>query len=97
VGPQPTNDELIIRAREIEDRYGLSWWDSSIVGAAELQNCALLLTEDLQDGAVYGTVTVRNPFRLGVAEGIATYGRAEKTRSRHPARGRPRREALSRA
>jgi len=91
--PQPTDAELLMRAREIEDRYGLSWWDSLIVGAAELQDCALLLTEDLQDRAVYGGVTVRNPFSLRVAEGIATYGNAPRTVSRHPLRGRPRRAA----
>jgi predicted nucleic acid-binding protein len=89
--PQPTDVELLARAREIEDRYGLSWWDSLIVGAAELQNCALLLTEDLQDHAVYGGVTVRNPFNLGVSEGMATYTTPPRTVSRHPRRGRPRR------
>jgi predicted nucleic acid-binding protein len=46
--PQATDTELLLRAREIEQRYHLSWWDSLIVGAAQLQNCALLLTEDLQ-------------------------------------------------
>jgi predicted nucleic acid-binding protein len=30
-----------------------------IVAAAQLQDCALLLTEDLQDSGVYGTVTAR--------------------------------------
>jgi predicted nucleic acid-binding protein len=29
-------------------------WDSLVVGAAQLQGCTLLLTEDLQDGSVYG-------------------------------------------
>jgi predicted nucleic acid-binding protein len=91
--PQPTDAELLVRAREIEDRYRLSWWDSLIVGAAQLQDCALLLTEDLQDRAVYGSVTARNPFSLGVAEGMAAYGTAPRTISRHPPRGRPRRAA----
>ena len=92
--PQPVDVELLVRAREIEDRYGLSWWDSLIVGAAELSNCALLLTEDLQDHAVYGGVTVRNPFSLGVSEGIATYRTPPRIVSRHPGRGRPRRSAV---
>jgi predicted nucleic acid-binding protein len=95
--PQPTDVELLGRAREIEDRYGLSWWDSLIVGAAELQNCALLLTEDLQDHAVYGGVTVRNPFSLGVSEGMATYTPALRAVSRHPPRGRPRHPLVSSA
>ena len=35
-----------------------------IVAAAQLQGCVLLLTEDLQDGAVFGAVTVRSLFTL---------------------------------
>jgi hypothetical protein len=78
------------RAREVERRHALSWWDSLIVAAAEQQNCALLLTEDLQDGFVCGTVTVRNPFVQRVAEEHARYAEVLKPRSRHPRRGRPR-------
>jgi len=89
--PQPIDSELVRRAHDIERRYHLSWWDSLIVGAAQLQNCALLLTEDLQDHANYGSVTVRNPFTLGVSEAAAAYGKVPKTVSRHRPRGRPRR------
>jgi predicted nucleic acid-binding protein len=89
--PQPTDTELLLRAHEIEQRYRLSWWDSLIVGAAQLQNCALLLTEDLQDRAVYGGVTVRNPFVLGVSEEPMAYVVARRAGSGHPRRGRPRR------
>jgi len=41
----------------------LSWWDAMIVAAAQLQDCVLLLTEDLQDGAAFGGagVTRRSP------------------------------------
>src|SRR3984957_18890064 len=60
--PQAMDLELLHRSREIEQRYRLSTWDSLIVGAAQLQNCVLLLTEDLQDRSVYGSGTVRNPF-----------------------------------
>ena len=89
--PQPIDGELLHRGREIEHRYRLSWWDSLIVGAAQLQNCVLLLTEDLQDRSVYGSVTVRNPFIFGVTEDLAHYS-VEKTRGRtHPRRGRPKR------
>ncbi len=91
--PQATDLELLVRAREIEERYLLSWWDSLIVGAAQLQNCALLLTEDLQDRASYGGVTVRNPFTIGVSEAIATYTVAPGRMPGHPRRGRPRRRA----
>lgn len=80
--PQSIDAEVLNRARQIEERYRLSWWDSLIVAAAQLQHCTLLLTEDLQDGAVYGSVTVRDPFRLSVQEAIATYGEPPKPRYR---------------
>lgn len=88
--PQPTDLDLLMRTHEIEQRYKLSWWDSLIVGAAQLQNCALLLTEDLQDRAVYGTVTVRNPFVMGVSEEPAVYAAPRLVGAGHPRRGRPR-------
>jgi predicted nucleic acid-binding protein len=89
--PQPTNAELLHRAFEIEQRYHLSWWDCLIVGAAQLQGCALLLTEDLQDRANYGGVTVRNPFSLGASEDLAGYDLNRVARPAHPRRGRPKR------
>ena len=87
--PQPIDAGLMRRGREIERRYRLSWWDSLVVGAAQLQECALLLTEDLQDGAMYGEVAVRNPFKLDVGEALATYSALPAAVSRHTARGRP--------
>ena len=95
--PHATDSELLVRARETEDRFGLSWWDSLIVAAAQIQNCALLLTEDLQDQAVYGGVTVHNPFRVGVSEAIAAYQTTPRPVSRHPRRGRPRRSGVTAA
>jgi predicted nucleic acid-binding protein len=89
--PQPMDVELLHRGREIEQRYRLSWWDSLIVGAAQLQNCVLLLTEDLQDHAVYGGVTVRNPFSFGVTEDLTVYAVQKAPGRAHPRRGRPKR------
>ena len=66
--PQPIDEALLKRAHAIEQRWRLSWWDSMVVGAAQMQDCALLLTEDLQDGATFGSVTVRSPFALAVEE-----------------------------
>jgi predicted nucleic acid-binding protein len=39
----------------VRDRkaYRLNWWDCLVVGAAQVQGCVLLLTEDMQDGADY--------------------------------------------
>jgi predicted nucleic acid-binding protein len=91
--PQPVDAEVVRRARDIERRYRLSWWDSLIVSAAQLQNCPLLLSEDLQDRSVYGGVTVRNPFTLGVSEIPAAYTATPDVVARHRPRGRPKRAA----
>jgi hypothetical protein len=94
--PRPVDKELVLHAREIEQRHRLNWWDCLIVGAAQLQNCALLLSEDLQNGAVYGGVTVRNPFSIGVAEALASYAVTPARVPGHPRRGRPRRVGAAR-
>jgi predicted nucleic acid-binding protein len=55
--------------------WGISYWDALIVVAAQAGGCTRLLTEDLSDGATYGTVRVENPFRTRheVSEAPATY------------------------
>ena len=90
--PQPLDGALLQRAREIELRYRLSWWDCMVVAAAQLQDCALLLTVDLQDRAVFGDVTVRSPFTLAVEQPRPMYEVASSARPHRP-RGRPRKEA----
>ena len=88
--PQPLDAGVLERGREIELRYRLGWWDCLIVAAAQVQGCAMLLSEDLQHGARYGTVVVRNPFGDTVAEPGAHYGAtATPAHSPHPRRGRP--------
>ena len=88
--PQPINTEVLTRAREVERRHRWSWWDCLVVAAARAQNCVLLLSEDLHDGAEYDGVIVRNPFTLGVAEEHTAYSALPKIPSRHRGRGRPR-------
>jgi len=87
--PQPVDDALLRRGREIELRYRLSWWDCLVVGAAQLQGCIVLLTEDLQDGAVYGGVTVRSPFTVAVEEAAALYAVQPAATRLRRSRGRP--------
>ena len=91
--PLPVDASLLEAGRDVEARYRLSWWDSLIVAAAQLQGCSLLLTEDLQDGAVYGGVTVRSPFTLAVSEAASAYVATPVLASRHRPRGRPRKVA----
>jgi predicted nucleic acid-binding protein len=87
--PHPVDDELLRRGRDVELRYRLSWWDSLLVGAAQLQGCTILLTEDLQDGAVFGGVAVRSPFTLAIEESVAAYTVVPSAVRGHPPRGRP--------
>ena len=91
--PRAIDDEVLHAAREIERRYKISWWDSLIVAAAQLQDCGLLLTEDLQDGMAFGSLKVRSPFTLAVEEPSAPYVAPPMLARLHRPRGRPRRAA----
>lgn len=90
--PQEVDRTVMVRAREIERRHSLSWWDSMIVAAAQLQDCAVLLSEDLQHGWTCGTVAVRNPFVEHIEETPARYSALPAPVSRHRRRGRPSRD-----
>ncbi|HRA78799.1 MAG TPA: PIN domain-containing protein [Burkholderiaceae bacterium] len=69
--PQPIDRATMARARTIEVRHRLSWWDALVVSAAREQGCAVLLTEDLQDGALVDGVRIRNPFTHSIEEHAA--------------------------
>ena len=92
--PQEIDRHVLEQAREVERRYAFSWWDSMIVAAAQLQNCDVLLSEDLQHGWTCGTLTVRNPFADRVEEDRPSYTPVAAPVSRHPKRGRPRKQAV---
>jgi predicted nucleic acid-binding protein len=93
--PRAVDDEVLSTAREVERRYRISWWDSLIVAAAQLQGCELLLTEDLQDGMAFGGLTARSPFTLAVEQPAAPYAAPPMLARLHRPRGRPRRTALA--
>lgn len=93
--PQPVDSAVLQRGRAVEERYALSWWDSLVVAAAQLQACTVLLTEDLQEGCTYGTVTVLNPFKTGVADARASYQSVPVAVRRYRSRGRPKRAAAA--
>jgi predicted nucleic acid-binding protein len=90
--PRQIDVPLVARARDIERRYGISWWDSMVVAAALLQDCQVLLTEDLQDGMVFGTLAVRSPFSSVLEEPAAAYHLPPPAPLHRP-RGRPKRLA----
>ena len=56
-------DEAVLRmALRGMAAYSLSWFDAHLWAYAEVHGIPELLSEDFQDGRLYGTVTVRNPF-----------------------------------
>jgi predicted nucleic acid-binding protein len=54
-------------ALALQAAYELSIWDSRLLATCAAHGCNHLLSEDLQDGAQYGTVAVVNPFRAANA------------------------------
>jgi predicted nucleic acid-binding protein len=50
------------------ERYNLNIFDARIVAVCAAHGCDHLLSEDLQDGAQYGGVTVVNPFNAANAQ-----------------------------
>jgi len=52
----------VLEAINIQQRYGISFWDAMIVNSAWKTGCNVIWTEDLNNGQVYGNVTVYNPF-----------------------------------
>ena len=54
----------ILTAMRTEERYVISFWDALILAAAESGGAEVLYTEDLSDGQQYGTVLLRDPFRV---------------------------------
>jgi predicted nucleic acid-binding protein len=59
----PVTVATIDEAMRLGSRFGLSHWDTLVIAAAVQSDCAVLYSEDMQDGQRFGAVTVRNPFR----------------------------------
>lgn len=57
-----TDADLVMRAIAGSRAWGISLWDALIIRAAEVAGCAVVLSEDLTDGATYGSVRVSNPL-----------------------------------
>jgi predicted nucleic acid-binding protein len=55
--------DTILRACDIAERYGFSFYDSMIVAAALENECTALYSEDLQHKQIIdGKLTILNPF-----------------------------------
>ncbi len=53
---------LVLDAVNLKLRWQLSYWDSLILAAAVRAGCNTVYSEDMSDGQVYGSLTVRNPY-----------------------------------
>jgi predicted nucleic acid-binding protein len=53
---------IIYSAIDLHGSASISFWDALIVTAAQTSGCNEILSEDLQDGRVFGKLKVRNPF-----------------------------------
>lgn len=54
--------DAILEALDLEERYRVSFWDALVIRAAQASGAAILYSEDLSDGQMYGDVRVINPF-----------------------------------
>lgn len=59
----PQTVERQEQAWSLQDRYQVQWRDALLLASANAADCTLFLSEDLNDGQVYGGVTAINPFR----------------------------------
>jgi predicted nucleic acid-binding protein len=59
---EPWSTELLRRAWRYCDTAQVNFWDAMIVAAAEQGGSRWLVTEDLQAGRQFGTVTIVHPF-----------------------------------
>ena len=61
--PLPLTTDTHDAALRIASKYGFSFYDALIAAAALEAECAILYSEDLQNGQVIeGRLTIRNPF-----------------------------------
>jgi predicted nucleic acid-binding protein len=58
---EPDKD-LVRRAVEANEQYGVHFYDGMILAAAERAGCARIFSEDLNAGQEYFGVRVENPF-----------------------------------
>lgn len=54
--------DLVMDAISLSGRESFSFWDAMIVEAAHRASVEQLLSEDMQDGRVIGSLTIHNPF-----------------------------------
>lgn len=61
-----SNERTLVAALDLAAIHHLQYWDAIILSAVADAGCALLLSEDMQDGFVWRGVTVVNPLETPV-------------------------------
>jgi predicted nucleic acid-binding protein len=59
----PVDIESHSRAVVLAQRYGFSFYDALIIASAQIAQCEILYSEDLQHGQTIDGLTIANPFR----------------------------------
>jgi len=59
----PLVADTLSDAFSMEDRFGVRFWDALLLASANAAGCRFFLSEDLNDGQLYGAVRAINPFR----------------------------------
>lgn len=59
---QSITTDVFLDAVSISRRFGVSYWDGSILAAAHAAGCDAVYSEDMSHGQDYGGVRVINPF-----------------------------------
>jgi predicted nucleic acid-binding protein len=57
-----TSETVIVGAAELAATHRFSFWDGVVLASAAEGGCRLLLSEGLQEGFTWNSVTVTNPF-----------------------------------
>lgn len=64
---RPLTVETHLLGLDIAERYGFSFYDSLIVGAALLANCSSLYSEDMQHNQkIEKSIVITNPFLIEI-------------------------------
>ncbi len=63
----PSEEADLIEALRITTSDRIPFFDALLLATAARSGCTTLFSEDFQDGRTFGTLTVRNPFKLSAA------------------------------
>jgi predicted nucleic acid-binding protein len=59
----PLDTQAVSETWALQDRYVVGFWDAMALVSANRARCDYFLSEDLNDGQLYGQVRAINPFR----------------------------------